>query len=101
MFTFSREKARFEAWVVMTYSAVVALCLVATLIYIYPSIRSTALMYEYSDRLRTLKKLKEFNKKMKLEISALRSYDFIEERAVNELGFQFPASGQVVIVAKK
>ena len=101
MFTFGREKVEFEARTVLVYAIVVALCLMGTLVYIYPSIRSTALMYEYSDRLKTLSELKELNKKIKLEISALRSYDFIEKRAVRDLGFMFPAPEQVVIIAKK
>jgi cell division protein FtsB len=77
------------------------LILLAMLFYIYPSISSTSLMYEYSSVTRDLSDIKELNKKMRLELSTLRSYDFIEKRAVNDLGFVFPAQGQVVIIAKK
>ncbi|MBI5814488.1 MAG: hypothetical protein HZB29_02630 [Nitrospinae bacterium] len=83
------------------YVAPAMLCLAATLIYVYPSIRATSLMYEYSARLRTFGELREMNKKLKLELSSVRSYDFVESRAISDLGFVFPGPGQVVIVAKK
>ncbi len=75
--------------------------MLAMLFYIYPSIRAISLMYEYSEATGRLLELKELNKKMKLEASTLRSYDFIEKRAMNDLGFVFPDPGQVVIIAKK
>lgn len=99
----SREKekqtARLKNMAIYGVSGV--LCFSATLIYAYPSIKSTALMYEYSSKLKALEEQKEFNKKVKLEISSRRSYDFIEERAVKELGFVFPSQEQVAIVAKR
>lgn len=101
MFTFGREKANHPPAVVTAYALVVALVLSGMLVYIYPSIRAMSIMYEYSEKLKTLSELKELNKKLKLEISALRSYDFIEKRAVEELGFVFPAPNQVVIIAKE
>ncbi|MGK7345074.1 MAG: cell division protein FtsL [Candidatus Nitrospinota bacterium M3_3B_026] len=101
MFTFGREKAGFQPRTVAVYTVVVVLVLSSMLVYIYPSIRAMSLMYEYSEKLKTLSELKELNKKLKLEISALRSYDFIEKTAVEELGFVFPAPDQVVIVAKE
>ncbi|MBI4665896.1 MAG: hypothetical protein HY751_05720 [Nitrospinae bacterium] len=73
----------------------------ATLIYVYPSIRATALMYEYSANLKKLADLRELNKKMKLEVSSRRSFDLIENRAVRELGYVFPTRDQVVIIAKR
>ncbi|VAX18078.1 hypothetical protein MNBD_NITROSPINAE04-1421 [hydrothermal vent metagenome] len=101
LFTFGREKARVGVKTVALYAISVALCLLATLIYIYPSIQATNLMYKYSGKLKTLSELNELNKKIKLEISSLASYDLIEKRAVEELGFIFPATNQVVIIAKK
>jgi len=83
------------------YALSTLLCVAATLIYVYPSIRATSLMYEYSARLKSYGDLKEMNKKLKLELSSRRSFDFIESRAVNDLGYVFPAQGQVVIIAKK
>lgn len=101
MFTFGREKVRLQAKAMALYAISVIFLLVSAIVYIYPSIRVTNLMYEYSDHLKTLSELKELNTKIKLEISSLRSYDFIEKRAVEELGFVFPAVDQVVIIAKK
>jgi len=101
MFTYGREKAPVCPRCVGMYAVSVFLCLLATLVYIYPSIRATSLMYEYANVLKRLTELRELNKKMKLEVSTLRSYDFIEKRAVEKLGFVSPAPGQVVIVAKK
>lgn len=86
---------------IAVYGVSAALCFAATLIYAYPSIKATTMMYEYSGRLKSLAEIKELNKKMKLELSTRRSYDFVEERAVRDLGFVFPSQGQVAIVAKR
>lgn len=86
---------------IAVYGVSAALCFVATLIYAYPSIKATTLMYEYSGRVKNLAEIKDLNKKMKLELSTRRSYDFVEERAVRDLGFVFPSQGQVAIVAKR
>ncbi|VAX17146.1 hypothetical protein MNBD_NITROSPINAE02-1339 [hydrothermal vent metagenome] len=101
MFTFNREKVKVRGKAVALYTLSAILCLMAALIYIYPSIRVTGLMYEYFNHKKTLAGLKDINKKMNLEISALRSYDFIERRAVVDLGYVFPSHGQVVIIVKK
>lgn len=101
MFTFGREKARIRRRTIALYAVSMMLCLVAALIYVYPSIQSTNLMYDYSDRMRKLEALKDLNKKMKLELSSLRSYDYIEKKAVERLGYVFPEPEQVVIIAKK
>lgn len=101
MFTYGRDKAHVSGMTVAHYVMSVVLLMLALLFYIYPSIRVTSLMYEYSKASRSLAQLKELNKKMKLELSTLSSYDFIEKRAMNDLGFVFPAQGQVVIIAKK
>ncbi len=101
MFTFNREKVQVRGKAVALYTLSAILCLTASIIYIYPSIRVTGLMYEYFNHKKTLAGLKDINKKMNLEISALRSYDFIERRAVVDLGYVFPSQGQVVIVVKK
>jgi len=101
MFTYGRQKERIGAKNIVCLAASTAICLLAMLIYIYPSIRATSLMYEYSTSLKELEELKELNKKMKLEVSTLRSYDFTEKRAMNDLGYVLPAPGQVVIIAKK
>lgn len=101
MFTFARDKAPIRSKTIAVFIASGGLCLVAALIYIYPSIRVTGLMYEYFDHKKTLSGIAELNKKMNLEISALRSYDFIERRAVMDFGYVFPDPGQVVIIRKK
>ncbi len=101
MFTYGREKERIGAKNIACLAVSMIMCLLAMLIYIYPSIRATSLMYEYSTLLGELEELKELNKKMKLEVSTLRSYDFTEKRAMNDLGYVLPAPGQVVIIAKK
>lgn len=101
MFTYGREKARLSGGAVAQYAVSVVLLMSAMLIYIYPSIRSTSLMYEYSRKFNELTELRELEKKVRLELSTLRSYDFIEKKAVEELGFVQPSPGQVVIIAKK
>ncbi len=101
MFTYSREKAHLSKSALFQCVAAGALLLLSMLIYIYPSIQATNLMYEYSYSLERLAELKELNKKLKLEVSTLRSYDFIENEAFEKLGYVAPAPGQVVIIAKK
>jgi hypothetical protein len=98
-----RDKDKRNARVknIAIYGVSAALCFTATLIYAYPSIRATTLMYEYSGRLKSLEEVKELNKKMKLELSSRRSNDFIEERAVKDIGFVFPSQRQVALVAKR
>jgi cell division protein FtsB len=101
MFTFGRDKERLEPWIMFRYAMAVALTVCAMMLYIYPSIRATSLMYEYSMEYRRLTELKERNKTLKLKMATLRSLDNIERRAVLEMGFVYPAQGQVVIIAKK
>ena len=101
MFTFGREKKRVSASAMIMYGVSLALCLASTLVYIYPSMRATSLMYDYSDRMKKLVELKELNKKLRLETAALSTYNSIEKRAVEKLGFVVPEPGQVVIIAKK
>lgn len=98
-----REKEKDNARLknIAVYGLSAALCFTATLIYAYPSIRATTMMYEYSGKLKTLSQAKELNKKLKLELSSRSSHDYIEERAVRDLGFVFPSQGQVAIVAKR
>jgi hypothetical protein len=96
-----KEKNNARLKNIAVYGVSAALCFAATLIYAYPSIKATTMMYEYSGRLKSLAQIKELNKKMKLELSTRRSYDFVEERAVRGLGFVFPSQGQVAIVAKR
>ena len=101
MFTYNRDKEPLKAGAVARYAAAAGLVGLAMLVYVYPSIVSTSLMYEYSEKYRALEGLRERNKQLKLEISTLRSLDYVERRAIDELGFTFPAPGQVVIIAKK
>lgn len=86
---------------IAVYAVSAALCFTATLIYAYPSIKATTLMYEYSGRLKSLAEAKDHNKKLKLELLTRRSFDFVEERAAKDMGFVFPSQGQVAIVAKR
>jgi len=99
--SFAREKKLLCPKSIAAYMVSLVLVVGASLVYIYPSIKATSLMYDYSSRLRRLDRLKEVNKKLVLETAALRSYDFIEERATHKFGFIFPEPGQVVIIAKK
>ncbi|MBF0171347.1 MAG: cell division protein FtsL [Nitrospinae bacterium] len=96
-----REKGEVRPKDALAYALAVALVLVGAFVYVYPSLAATHLMYDYSDRIRELEQARELNKKLRLEIAALRSYDFIERRAVEGLGFVRPRPEQVVIIAKK
>jgi hypothetical protein len=98
---FWREKEAVRPLDTVVWGLAVAACLAGAFVYVYPSIQSTNLMYDYSDRIRELNRDREFNKKLRLEIAALRSYDLIERKATREFGFVQPVPGQVVIIAKK
>jgi len=101
MFTFARDKERVSPLLVFKYALALCFTIMAMIVYIYPSIRATSLMYEYSMEYRKLNDIREINKGLKLEVATMRSLDLIEERAVSGMGFTFPAEGQVVIIAKK
>ncbi|MDH5511427.1 MAG: hypothetical protein OEZ32_13890 [Nitrospinota bacterium] len=101
MFTFGRDKEKVNPLLMAQYAMALGFTILAMIVYIYPSIRATSLMYEYSMEYRKLTDLKEVNKALKLEVATLRSLDLIEERAVSGMGFTLPAEGQVVIIAKK
>ncbi len=96
-----REKGGVRITDALSYTVAVTFVLIGTFVYVYPSLTATHLMYDYSDRIRELEKARELNKKLRLEIAALRSYDYIERRAVEGLGFVRPRPEQVVIIAKK
>jgi len=101
VFTFGRDKERLDPWSVIRHALAVGLTMGAMIMYIYPSIRATSLMYEYSMEYRKLTEMKERNKALRQRLASARSLDAVERRAVEELGFVFPAKGQVVIIAKK
>jgi cell division protein FtsL len=101
MFTWGREKEKLDTRTKLLYALSAILCLFSLLVYIYPSMRSTSLMYEYSGRLRDLEDLSELNKKLRLEVASMRAYDVIEKHAVEKLGLGLPTPEQVVIIAKR
>lgn len=101
MFTFNREKQPVRKSAVALYGISGVLLVASTLIYIYPSMRATSLMYDYSERLKKLEEQKELNKKLKLETASMFTYEAVERKAVTEMGFIHPAPEQVVIIAKK
>ncbi|MDH4185293.1 MAG: hypothetical protein OEV92_13775, partial [Nitrospinota bacterium] len=68
MFTFSRDKERISPGIFLRYAMAVALTMGAMIIYIYPSIRATSMMYEYSMESKKLAELKERNKTLKLQL---------------------------------
>jgi cell division protein FtsL len=101
MFTYARNRVEASKRSVAIYGLSAILITLAMLLYIYPSIRSTSLMYEYADALSEKENQVILNKKIRLEISTLKSYDFIEKYVTEKLGFTMPAQGQVVIIGKK
>ncbi|MDH5477645.1 MAG: hypothetical protein OEY50_04890 [Nitrospinota bacterium] len=101
MFTFGRDKEKVSHVALLKYALALCFTIVAMIVYIYPSIRATSLMYEYSMEIRKLSDVKERNKALRLKVASMRSLDLIEKKAMTDMGFVIPAEGQVVIIAKK
>lgn len=101
MFTFGRDKESLGFSTYVRYTLAVAFFILSLIVYVYPSIKATSLTYEYSSEYTRLKSIEEKNKTLRLRLATMRSYDFIERRAVKNMGFTYPAKGQVVIIAKK
>lgn len=68
------------------------------LFYVWSRIQVIQLGYEISNALKDERDLRETNKKLRLEISTLKSYSRIERYAVEELKMAKPNPEQVIII---
>lgn len=69
-----------------------------SLFYVWTRIQVIHLGYEISNALKENKALAEANKRMRLEVAALKSYARIEKVAVEELKMVKPRPDQVIVI---
>jgi cell division protein FtsL len=72
--------------------------IVASLFYVWSRVQVIRLGYEISSVLKEEKRLGETNKRLKVEIAALKSYSRIEKLAVEELRMSKPSADQVIVI---
>lgn len=79
---------------------ILSLCLFigGSLFYVWSRIQVIQLGYEISSTLKEGKALTEANKRLRLEVAALKSYARIEKIAVEELKMIKPKPGQVIVI---
>jgi len=70
----------------------------ASLFYVWSRIQVIQLGYEISNAVKQERALIETNKKLRVEIAQLKSYERIEQIAVEELKMMKPTPDQVVII---
>jgi len=79
--------------------AVILLFLIAgSLIYVWSRIQVIQAGYEISNAMKAGRGLVEENKKLRVEVAALKSYARIEKIAAEELGMSKPRPHQVIII---
>ena len=69
-----------------------------SLFYVWSRIQVIRLGYDISSALKEEKALAETNKKLRLEIATLKSYERIERLAVEELRMAKPKPQQVIVI---
>ncbi len=84
----------------LVFVAAVAACvfLVCTLVYVWAHQQIITLNYEISKAGQEEQTLLQENKKLRLELAALKTPGRIESMALNELGFVKPQKEQLIIV---
>jgi len=69
-----------------------------SLFYVWSRIQVVQLGYEISNSLKEERALAEANKRLRLEIATLKSYNRIEKLAVEELRMTKPKPDQVIVI---
>lgn len=66
--------------------------------YVWSNFERTQIGYELSELKREEMRLKEINRKLQLEIDMLRSPQYLERVAVEELGLRPPSPDQIILL---
>jgi cell division protein FtsL len=66
--------------------------------YVWSNFERTQIGYDLTQLRKEEMRLMEINRKLMLEMALLRSTDYLENRAVNELGLKQPAPEQIVML---
>ncbi len=80
------------------FSLFLLLFIGGSLFYVWSRIQVIHLGYEISNALKERKTLAETNKRMRLEVTTLKSYARIEKIAVEELKMVKPKPDQVIVI---
>ncbi|MBU2591550.1 MAG: hypothetical protein ABIJ24_03715 [Nitrospinota bacterium] len=92
-----KEKRGLSAEDTLFYAAGIAIFVIATLIYLWPSVKIISLRREF-DRVESERKdLSRHNSLLRIELQSLRSYEGIENEAVKK-GFRLPRRGEVIYI---
>jgi cell division protein FtsL len=66
--------------------------------YVWSNFERTQIGYDLSQLKKEEMRLKEINRKLRLELALLRSPQYLETKAVNELGLRQPTPEQIVML---
>jgi cell division protein FtsL len=88
------ETLRFLLFFILSLSLFIG----GSLFYVWSRIQVIQLGYEISSTLKEGKALTETNKRLRLEVAALKSYARIEKIAVEELKMLKPKPDQVIVI---
>ena len=78
--------------------ATVFLLLLAGICHVWVNFKRTQMGYTLTELKREIARIEEHNRKLKLEIAFLRSPEYLERKAVKELGLRHPLLEQVVFL---
>ena len=87
-----------KTWLLLFFTLLLILLMGGSLFYVWSRIQVIQLGYEISSALKEGRGLTETNKKLRIEIAALKSYDRIERIATEELGMAKPKPDQVIVI---
>ncbi|OGP74547.1 MAG: cell division protein FtsL [Deltaproteobacteria bacterium RBG_16_50_11] len=87
-----------KTWLLLFFTLLLILLMGGSLFYVWSRIQVIQLGYEISSALKEGRGLTETNKKLRIEIAALKSYARIERIATEELGMTKPKPDQVIVI---
>ena len=70
----------------------------SALIYVWSRIQVIRAGYEISDAVKAGRGLVDENRRLRVEVASLKSYDRIEKIAIEDLGLSKPRSDQVILI---
>ena len=72
--------------------------LLAGVLYVWVSFKRTQTGYGLTQLKREITQLEEYHRKLKLEVAYLKSPEYLENKAVKELGLKRPVPEQIVFL---
>ena len=87
------SKRLFHFLVIMLF-----LFLLAGISHVWVNFKRTQMAYTLSQLKKEILQIEEYNRKLKLEIAFLKSPEYLEDKAVKELGLRHPLPGEIVFL---